>query len=130
MPEEIIPGLFRLSIPLPNDSLGSVNVYAVVSADGLRLIDSGWNAPEAYSALLDELQGLGMQVSDIKEILVTHNHPDHIGLAERFVQQAGARLLHEPARCRIRESLCRGQAGDARGNADLAANQRHATGRA
>ncbi len=93
MPEEIIPGLFRLSIPLPNDSLGSVNVYAVVSADGLRLIDSGWNAPEAYSALLDELQGLGMQVSDIKEILVTHNHPDHIGLAERFVQEAGARLL-------------------------------------
>jgi glyoxylase-like metal-dependent hydrolase (beta-lactamase superfamily II) len=93
MPEEIVPGLFRLSIPLPNDSLGSVNVYAVASVDGLRLIDSGWNAPEAYGALVDELRGLGMQVVDIKEILVTHNHPDHIGLAERLVQEAGARLL-------------------------------------
>lgn len=93
MPEEIIPGLFRLPIPLPNDSLGSVNVYAAVSADGLRLIDSGWNAPEAYTALLRELRELGMQVSDIKEILLTHNHPDHIGLAERFVREAGARLL-------------------------------------
>jgi hypothetical protein len=41
MPEEIIPGLFRLPIPLPNESFGSVNVYAEVSADGLRLIDSG-----------------------------------------------------------------------------------------
>src|SRR5260370_35916240 len=119
MPEEIIPGLFRLSIPLPNDSLGSVNVYAVVSADGLRLIDSGWNAPEAYSALLDELQGLGMQVSDIKEILVTHNHPDHIGLAERSVQQAGARLLYGPAPCRIPGNLGRGEAGRASGSSDL-----------
>jgi len=93
MPEEIIPGLYRLPIPLPNNSLGSVNVYAAVSADGLRLIDSGWNAPEAYTALLDELQEFGMQVSDIRDVLVTHNHPDHIGLAERFVQEAGTRLL-------------------------------------
>jgi glyoxylase-like metal-dependent hydrolase (beta-lactamase superfamily II) len=93
MPEEIIPGLFRLPIPLPNDSFGSVNVYAEVSADGLRLIDSGWNAPEVYTALVDELRELGMQVSDIKEILLTHNHPDHICLAERFAREAGARLL-------------------------------------
>src|SRR5260370_41379550 len=41
----------------------------------------------------DELQQLGMQVSDIREILVTQNHPDHIGLAERLVQETGARLL-------------------------------------
>lgn len=93
MPEEIVPGLFRLSIPLPNDALGSVNVYAVVSADGLRLIDTGWNAPEAYTTLVGELQELGLQVRDLKEILVTHNHPDHIGLAERLVQEAGAHLL-------------------------------------
>jgi glyoxylase-like metal-dependent hydrolase (beta-lactamase superfamily II) len=93
MPEEIIPGLYRLPIPLPNNSLGSVNVYAAVSADGLRLIDSGWNAPEVYTALVDELRELGMQVSDIKEILLTHNHPDHIGLAERFAREAGALLL-------------------------------------
>lgn len=93
MPEEIVPGLFRLSIPLPNDALGSVNVYAVVSADGLRLIDTGWNAQEAYTTLVSELQELSMQVRDLKEILVTHTHPDHIGLAERLVQEAGARLL-------------------------------------
>jgi glyoxylase-like metal-dependent hydrolase (beta-lactamase superfamily II) len=95
MPEEIVPGLTRLSLPLPNDSLGSVNVYAVMSADGLRLIDCGWNAPEVYTVLVDELQQLGKQVSDIREILVTHNHPDHIGLIERLVQETGARwLLH------------------------------------
>ena len=63
MPEEIIPGLYRLPIPLPNNSLGSVNVYAAVSADGLQLIDSGWNAPEVYIALVDELRELGMQVA-------------------------------------------------------------------
>lgn len=93
MPEEIIPGLSRLSIPLPNNALGSVNVYAVASADGLRLIDCGWNEPETYAAIVGELEQLGMQVSEIRELLVTHNHPDHIGQAERLVQEAGAHLL-------------------------------------
>ena len=93
MPEEITPGLSRLSIPLPNNALGSVNVYAVVSADGLRLIDCGWNEPETYAAIVGELAQLGMQVSEVRELLVTHNHPDHIGQAERLIQEAGARLL-------------------------------------
>jgi glyoxylase-like metal-dependent hydrolase (beta-lactamase superfamily II) len=93
MPEEMVPGLARLSLPLPNDLLGQVNVYAVMSADGLRLIDCGWDAPEVHAALVDELQQLGIQVSDIREILVTHNHPDHIGLVERLVRESGASLL-------------------------------------
>jgi glyoxylase-like metal-dependent hydrolase (beta-lactamase superfamily II) len=93
MPEEIIPGLARLSLPLPNNSLGSVNAYAVLSADGLRLIDCGWNAEEVYAALADELEHLGVQVNDIREILITHAHSDHIGLAERLKQESDARLL-------------------------------------
>lgn len=93
MPEEIIPGLARISLPLLNNSLGSVNTYAVMSADGLRLIDCGWDAEEVYAALADELYHLGVQVNDIREILITHAHSDHIGLAERLKQETDARLL-------------------------------------
>jgi glyoxylase-like metal-dependent hydrolase (beta-lactamase superfamily II) len=93
MPEEIIPGLARISLPLPNNSLGSVNTYAVMSADGLRLIDCGWDAEEVYAALADELYHLGVQVNDIREILITHAHSDHIGLAERLKRVTDARLL-------------------------------------
>jgi glyoxylase-like metal-dependent hydrolase (beta-lactamase superfamily II) len=93
MSEKVVPGLARLSLSSPHDSSGSVNVYTVMSRDGLRLIDCGWNAPEVYTALIDGLQQLGLRVSDIREILITHNHPDHIGLAERLVQETGARVL-------------------------------------
>jgi glyoxylase-like metal-dependent hydrolase (beta-lactamase superfamily II) len=93
MPEEIIPGLARISLPLLNNSLGSVNTYAVMSADGLRLIDCGWDAEEVYAALADELYHLGVQVNDIREILITHAHSDHIGLTERLKQETDARLL-------------------------------------
>ena len=92
MPHEIIPGLYRLPIPLPENPLGTVNVYAVIGEDGVRLIDCGWDTPEAYAALVAELQSLGAKISDIREIIVTHIHPDHFGLAERLVAESGARL--------------------------------------
>ena len=92
MPHEIIPGLYRLPVPLPENPLGTVNVYAVIGEDGVRLVDCGWDTPEAYAALVAELQTLGAKTSDIREIIVTHIHPDHFGLAERLVAESGARL--------------------------------------
>lgn len=93
MPEEIMPGLYRLPVSLPNASLGSVNMYVIVSPDGVRLIDCAWGTPEIYATLVDELRVLGVGVEAIKEILLTHSHPDHIGLTERLVRETGARLL-------------------------------------
>lgn len=93
MAEEIIPGLYRIAVTHPRSSPKHVNVYVVLGAMGVGLIDCAWNTPEAYETLVRELQQIGVQVGDIKEILVTHNHTDHIGLAERLVQESGARLL-------------------------------------
>lgn len=93
MPDEVAPGIFRLPIPLPDNPLGTVNVYAVRGDDGLRLIDCGWNTPQAYAALSSELAALGEGVAGLREILVTHIHPDHFGLAGRLVEESGARLL-------------------------------------
>lgn len=91
MPHEIMPGFYRLPIPLPDNPLGTVNVYVIVGQDGVRLIDCGWNTPEAYAALVDELHALDARIDDIREIVVTHIHPDHFGLAERLVNESGAR---------------------------------------
>ncbi len=93
MAEEIIPGLYRIAIMHPRSSPKRVNVYAVLGPAGVRLIDCAWNTAEAYEALVNELHEIGVQVGDIREILVTHNHTDHIGLTERLVQESGARLL-------------------------------------
>lgn len=85
--------IHRLTIPLPDSPLGTVNAYAVLAPDGVRLIDCGWNTPEAYQALAEELAKLGALVSDIREIVVTHIHPDHFGLSERLADESGARVL-------------------------------------
>ena len=74
---EVAPGVYRIPLPLPNDGLRAVNVYALVHADGLLLIDSGWAIPGARAALDQGLAGLGAAAGDVRRILVTHVHRDH-----------------------------------------------------
>ena len=74
---EITPGVYRIPLPLPNDGLRAVNVYALVHGGDLVLIDSGW-AIAGARALLDEgLDALGCSAGDVRRILVTHVHRDH-----------------------------------------------------
>jgi glyoxylase-like metal-dependent hydrolase (beta-lactamase superfamily II) len=79
-------------IPLPGSPLGTVNAYLVSSRGGLRLVDCGWNTPEAYDALVQQLDSLGAGIGDIADIVVTHIHPDHFGLAARLAEESGARV--------------------------------------
>lgn len=91
--EQIAPSLFRIALPLPGSGLSSVNAYAVVADDGLTLIDCGWSSSKSYDALVAGLQEAGTALSNLKTIVVTHTHPDHVGLAKRLVAETGATLL-------------------------------------
>jgi glyoxylase-like metal-dependent hydrolase (beta-lactamase superfamily II) len=79
-----------LRLPLPM-ALDHVNVYALADGDGWTLIDTGldWARGRAvWQALLDgPLAG-----RPVRRVVVTHHHPDHIGLAGWF-QAQGAELL-------------------------------------
>jgi glyoxylase-like metal-dependent hydrolase (beta-lactamase superfamily II) len=92
VPDEVVPGIFRLSIPLSDSPLGTVNAYAVRVPGGLCLVDCGWDTPEAYAALQDELRNLGCSIRDVHELLITHIHPDHFGLADHLARESGARV--------------------------------------
>jgi glyoxylase-like metal-dependent hydrolase (beta-lactamase superfamily II) len=74
---EVAPGVFRIPLPLPNDGLRAVNVYAVTTDDGLVLVDAGWSIPEARDLLQGALEQLGAGLGDIRRFLVTHVHRDH-----------------------------------------------------
>jgi glyoxylase-like metal-dependent hydrolase (beta-lactamase superfamily II) len=93
MSEEVVPGIFRLPVPLPDSPLATVNSYAFVESDGIRLVDCGWDTPEAHQAMVAQLGDIGGGIGDLREILVTHIHPDHFGLAERLARESGARVL-------------------------------------
>lgn len=115
--ELVAPGVHRIPLPLPNDGLRAVNVYAVEAGDGLVLIDSGWAIPEARRRLDDALGSLGCSFADIDRFLITHAHRDHFTQAITVRREwqtkvslgAGERpsleTLHDPDRGRLEPQL-------------------------
>lgn len=79
---QIIP----LALPTPF-YVGDVNVY-LVKEDPLTLIDVGPKTDDAYRVLVDKLGRIGVKLSDIQCVVLTHAHEDHCGLAKRVRDEA------------------------------------------
>lgn len=88
--EKVQDGLWSIPVPIPNNPLRYVLVYALELDDGLALVDAGWDTQDAWTALTDGLATAGGGVADIRAVLVTHIHPDHYGLAGRVREASGA----------------------------------------
>ena len=86
---EVAPSVFRIPLPLPNDGLKTVNVYALVGADGLVVVDTGWAVDEGRDALAAGLARLGLGLADITRFLVTHVHRDHYTLGVQLRSEFG-----------------------------------------
>lgn len=81
------PGLYRIPLPMPNDGLRAVNVYALRDGDSLVLVDSGWFVAEARAVLGRALRALDADPGRISRILVTHVHRDHYTLAVKLREE-------------------------------------------
>ncbi len=83
-PHEVAPGVFWLRMPLPF-ALDHVNLWLLRDADaqgdGWTVIDCGI-ATDATRAAWEGVFENGLQGLPIKRVLVTHCHPDHVGLAD------------------------------------------------
>lgn len=90
------PGVHLWELPLPF-SLGSINVYLVRLTHGYLLIDCGMNTDACFAALDIARERLGVEWREIREILLTHIHPDHMGLAPKLLALTGARLSMHPS---------------------------------
>ena len=84
----------KLTIPTPY-LVGDVNLY-LVEDEKLTLIDTGAPTDEALNALENGLRALGYEIRDVSEIIVTHFHPDHFGLAGFLAQKTGATIRMHP----------------------------------
>jgi glyoxylase-like metal-dependent hydrolase (beta-lactamase superfamily II) len=94
---QIIDGIYQFQVPIPNNPLGVVNVHLLKSRGQNLLVDTGWNTPVAYDALVNQLAECDLAVTDLQTILITHIHPDHYGLAGRLARESGAQVLMHPA---------------------------------
>ena len=74
---EVGLGVYRIPLPLPGDHLKAVNVYAIVDADRIVMIDGGWALTESEELLSRALDSIGFGVDQVREFLVTHVHRDH-----------------------------------------------------
>lgn len=88
--EEVADGVFRIPLPMPEDGLRAVNVFAIVGEDRITLIDSGWAVPASRAALTDGLGQLGKTIFDIRQFFITHLHPDHYAQASVLRDEIGA----------------------------------------
>ena len=79
--EDLGNGLYRIPLPLPGDALTAVNVYAMVSDNGVDLIDAGMALEQARDQLTAALGQLGYGLPDIRNFFITHIHQDHYTLA-------------------------------------------------
>src|SRR4051812_36249815 len=89
---EVAPGVHRIPLPLPGDSLKAVNIYAISDGDQVVLIDGGWAVDEAEALLADSLASLGYVLGDVREFLVTHLHRDHYTQAVALRRHHGGKV--------------------------------------
>lgn len=99
----VAPGILWLRLALPW-ALDHVNCYAIEGDDGWTLVDTGIDSPQARAVWARILAG-PLAGRPVRRVLVTHHHPDHIGLAGWFAAQGAeiwtsrtawlmARMLH------------------------------------
>lgn len=90
--ETVAPGIHRIPVQMPTDGLRATNVYALVGADSVGLVDAGWFEGDAMGDLERGLKELGAELRDIRDVIVTHIHADHYTLAVELMRRYGCRI--------------------------------------
>jgi glyoxylase-like metal-dependent hydrolase (beta-lactamase superfamily II) len=79
-------------IPVPTPFVvGRVNCY-LIDDDPLTLVDTGPNSGTSLTELEAGLAAHGRRVEDLERIVLTHQHIDHIGLAQILADRSGAEV--------------------------------------
>ncbi|MFD0339637.1 MBL fold metallo-hydrolase [Streptomyces sp. NPDC127117] len=81
---QVNPAVWQLAFPVGH-------VHFVRLPDGYALIDTA--VPGSAPAILDALTRLGGRPEDLRQIVLTHSHIDHMGSAADLVEATGARVL-------------------------------------
>lgn len=100
-PADLGEGIHLIPAPLPFRSPAWVNCYAIEAGDGVTLIDCGADWEEGHRALHDGLKVVGLEGVPIHTLVVSHLHPDHVGMASRMVAEHGCSFVMHTRAARL-----------------------------
>jgi glyoxylase-like metal-dependent hydrolase (beta-lactamase superfamily II) len=92
----MLPGVWRLRLPLPWPGVPHGNVWAVAADGGVVLFDTGIGGRGRLRQFDLALAQAGFGLEDVKLLVCTHSHTDHYGLAAPIVAEAGCELWMHP----------------------------------
>jgi glyoxylase-like metal-dependent hydrolase (beta-lactamase superfamily II) len=100
--ERVLPGVYRLRLPLPWPGVPHGNAWAIAAGDGIVLFDTGMHIPPgagepgSMAQLERALAMCGLSVEDVRLVVCTHAHSDHYGQAATIVARTGCELWMHP----------------------------------
>lgn len=98
----MLPGLWRLRLPLPWPGIPHCNAWAIRSGDGVVLVDCGMHLdpdgdqPGSLSQLERAMAQVGLTLEQVRKLVITHAHTDHWGEAATVMQRSGCELWMHP----------------------------------
>ena len=94
--ERVIPGLWRLRLPLPWEAIPHCNAWAIRAGDGVVLVDTGMHESGSLAELERAMDQVGLTVAQVRVIVATHAHSDHWGQAATIKDRTGCEFWMHP----------------------------------
>ncbi len=94
--ERVLPGLWRLRLPLPWPGVPHCNAWAIASGPGIVLVDTGVHEPGSLAQLERAMDQVNLRLEQVRLLACTHAHSDHWGQAAPIMERAGCELWLHP----------------------------------
>ena len=92
----MLPGLWRLRLPLPWPGVPHCNAWAIAAGSGVVLVDTGMHEPGSLAQLERALDQVNLRLEHVRLLACTHAHSDHWGQAAPIRDRAGCEFWMHP----------------------------------
>jgi len=94
--ERVVPGVWRLRLPLPWPGIPHCNAWALAAGDGVVLVDTGMHQPGSMAHLERAMSMVHLRPELVRQVVLTHAHVDHCGQTTPIVLRSGASVWAHP----------------------------------
>src|SRR6201987_5857396 len=94
--ERVLPGLWRLRLPLPWPGVPHGNAWAIASGPGVVLVATGMQEEGSMAQLERAMEQVNLRPEHVRLVVCTHAHSDHWGQAAPICERAGCEMWMHP----------------------------------